>query len=350
MGADANVDVPDAAGLGEPPPLVEVLDDLAMRFVVNCPQEEQESFERLLFQVEAAYWFYEDQYREIWPHAFPSLTMLTFSQRMFASCPLLQPYEHRAKEIYNAFTTYKLQIPTCGGMLLNGNCTKLLLVKSWKGTNWGFPKGKIDKDEEKVSCAAREVLEEVGYDISERVDPAAYIETQWQQQTIRLYVVTGVPDDFPFETRTKKEIGEIAWHKIKDLPTEKGEKGKFWMVVPFVNKLRRMLPQLQKELHKKGKASKKAAAPSAAPPPAVETPLPPQLPPGPVGMAKQKKEKGSKGSSRLPSTGTPTDGGNVQVLQRRQSKSSAPVTSARAHPLLDFALDRASLVDALGIR
>ena len=42
-----------------------MLDDLAMRFVVNCPQEEQESFERLLFQVEQAFWFYQDQYSEI---------------------------------------------------------------------------------------------------------------------------------------------------------------------------------------------------------------------------------------------------------------------------------------------
>ncbi len=54
-----------------------------MRFVVNCPAEEQESFERLLFQVEAAFWFYDDQYREIWPDAFPTLTLLTFAQKLF---------------------------------------------------------------------------------------------------------------------------------------------------------------------------------------------------------------------------------------------------------------------------
>ena len=379
MGGDATADVPDASSLGEPPPLVDVLDDLAMRFVVNCPQEEQESFERLLFQVEAAFWFYEDQYREIWPHAFPSLTMLTFSQRMFASCPLLQPFEHRAKEIYHAFTTYKLQIPTCGGMLLNSNCTKLvrairlhtrhlhrvckpratkphlsprqLLVKSWKGTNWGFPKGKIDKDEEKVSCATREVLEEVGYDISERVDPAVYIETQWQQQTIRLYIVPGVPDDFPFETRTKKEIGEIAWHKIKELPSEKGEKGKFWMVVPFVNKLRRMLPQLQKEAQRKAKGQKKAAAPSAAPPPSTEHAREPPAS-APAVATKSKRERASKGvGAAAPAEALPS---SVQVLQRGQqtkraqsAQSTDEPAANRTHPMLDFAFDRCSLMNAL---
>ena len=128
--------LPDASTLGEPPPLAEVLDDLAMRFVVNCPAEEQESFERLLFQVEAAFWFYEDQYHEIWPHKFPSMKLLQFSQQLFSSCPLLKPFEKRTKEIYDAFTNYKQQIPTCGGMLLNASCTKLV-----SGTHiaWSLP-------------------------------------------------------------------------------------------------------------------------------------------------------------------------------------------------------------------
>ena len=52
-------------------------------------------------------------------------------------------------------------------------------------------------------------------------------------QVMRLYVVLGVPEDTVFETRTKKEIGEIAWHKIKELPTSKDVQGKakpFWYV------------------------------------------------------------------------------------------------------------------------
>lgn len=33
------------------------------RFIVNCPEEEFESFERLFFQIEQAHWFYDDFYR-----------------------------------------------------------------------------------------------------------------------------------------------------------------------------------------------------------------------------------------------------------------------------------------------
>ena len=259
MGLASADDVPPTAEeAGAAPKLEEVLDDLAMRFVVTCPAEEQESFERLLFQVEAAFWFYEDQYREIWPHAFPTFNLLTFSQQMFKCCPLLAPFQKRTKEIYDAFTSYKAQIPTCGGMLLTPDNKKILLVKSWKGNAWGFPKGKIDKDESKESCAAREVLEEIGYDITSQLEPEVYIESQWKDQTMRLYVVHGVPEDFEFATRTKKEIGEIAWHKVKDLPATreeqqkaKVEKSKYWMVAPFIVRLRKHLAEIDKK-QKKG--------------------------------------------------------------------------------------------------
>ncbi|EOD33718.1 hypothetical protein EMIHUDRAFT_122853 [Emiliania huxleyi CCMP1516] len=109
---------------GPPPALQMVMDDLAMRFVVNCPAEEQESFERLLFQVEAAFWFYDDEYREIWPHSFPCFTLLQFAQKLFEMCELLKPFAARTSELYEKFRQYKIQIPTCGAMLLDQSQTK----------------------------------------------------------------------------------------------------------------------------------------------------------------------------------------------------------------------------------
>ena len=54
-------------------------------------------------------------------------------------------------------------------MLINESRTKVLCVKGWKAQSWGFPKGKMDRDEDQVCCATREVLEEVGFDISKKV-------------------------------------------------------------------------------------------------------------------------------------------------------------------------------------
>ena len=49
-------------------------------------------------------------------------------------------------------------IPTMGAILLDPAMEKCLLVRGWsKAAGWGFPKGKISKEEADGACAAREV-------------------------------------------------------------------------------------------------------------------------------------------------------------------------------------------------
>ncbi|KAL1514469.1 hypothetical protein AB1Y20_003568 [Prymnesium parvum] len=349
------------ADVGPPPSIQEVMDDLAMRFVVNCPAEEQESFERLLFQVEAAFWFYDDQYREVWPDTFVQHNLLSFSQQLFKHCSLLSQFEHRAKEIYDAFTLYKHQIPTCGAALLNPSMTKVLLVKSYRGNSWGFPKGKIDKDEDKVSCAIREVYEEIGFDCSALIDENEFLEMQWQQQVMRLYVVPNVPESTVFETRTKKEIGEIAWHKIKDLPTTKeaavGKLKPFWMVASFVARLNKWLEKQEKK--KKHKRGARAPASGSSAELAVAAAAPAAKAEGTAG-------KGGKGTPDvkavlsapvtaplgLKSSRADSSAKQVEVMKRGAgtvtSGARAQSRPSRGHAFLDFAFDRDAVIAALG--
>lgn len=55
------------------------------RFVLNVPKEDQQSFERILFLVEYAHWFYEDNSVE----KNPSLKSLTLKE--FTSLCILPP-------------------------------------------------------------------------------------------------------------------------------------------------------------------------------------------------------------------------------------------------------------------
>lgn len=50
------------------------------------------------------------------------------------------------------------------------------------------------------------VLEETGYDLSKQLSPDNCIEMSIKEQRISLYIVPGVPEDYPFQTRTRKEI------------------------------------------------------------------------------------------------------------------------------------------------
>ncbi len=69
-------------------------------------------------------------------------------------------------------------------------------------------------------------------------------------QTINLFVARGVPEDTAFATQTRKEIGEIAWFELDEIP----HNNQFYMVAPFVPLLRRWI-----------KGSKKQSASSSSP-------------------------------------------------------------------------------------
>ncbi|KAJ4849025.1 hypothetical protein Tsubulata_038844 [Turnera subulata] len=72
---------------GNPPQ--ELLDDLCSRFVLNVPKEDQQSFERILFLVEYAHWFYEDNSVE----NNPSLKSFTLKEFTSLSQRMKQPRE-----------------------------------------------------------------------------------------------------------------------------------------------------------------------------------------------------------------------------------------------------------------
>ena len=50
------------------------------------------------------------------------------------------------------------------------------------------------------------MLEETGYNLADQIDPQDVIEMSIKEQKIALYIVAGVPEDYPFKTKTRKEI------------------------------------------------------------------------------------------------------------------------------------------------
>ena len=167
---------------------------------------------------------------------------------------------------FEEFLLYKTRVPVRGAIMLNQALDSVVLVKGWKkGANWSFPRGKINKDEDDLDCAVREVYEETGYDIraaglvpdSEEVK---YIDIPMREQHIRLYVFRDVPMDTHFEPRTRKEISKIEWYRLSDLPAFRKKNhqtgndaeaaknaNKFYMVAPFLVPLKKWVQQQKKK-------------------------------------------------------------------------------------------------------
>ncbi|CAJ0832843.1 20722_t:CDS:2 [Entrophospora sp. SA101] len=226
----------------------QILDDLSSRFIINVPEEELSSIERICFQIEQAHWFYEDFVREQ-NSSLPSFTLKGFSARYIL---FLSKYLNEHEKAFGDFMQYKIRVPVCGAIMLNLTMDKVLLVKGWSSrSGWGFPKGKINKDELDSICAVREVFEETGYDITPLIKENDFVEITIRGQRIRLYIVAGVLEGANFCPQTRKEISKIEWHNLSDLPTWTKNRNKespyncgggcvkygssrYYMVVPFV--------------------------------------------------------------------------------------------------------------------
>ncbi|KAK5653112.1 hypothetical protein OQA88_9211 [Cercophora sp. LCS_1] len=242
------------------------LDDLCVRFIINLPKEDLSSVARICFQVEEAQWFYEDFIRPLDP-TLPSMSLRSFCLRIFQHCPLLASFSvENHMRAFEEFLQYKTRVPVRGAILLNEAMDSTVLVKGWKkGANWSFPRGKINKDEDDLDCAIREVYEETGFDIKEaglvpRDDEVKYIQISMREQQIRLYVFRNIPMDTNFQPKTRKEISKIQWYKLSELPAfrKKGSNqandaaaasnaNKFYMVAPFLVPLKKWVVQQRKK-------------------------------------------------------------------------------------------------------
>jgi len=215
-----------------------------------------------MFIVEQAHWYYEDHCRDADP-SLPSLSLRVFAHSLAAHCPdafstafgkrgnqqQTTALIHDIDAAMAQFNAFKARVPTAGAALLDPTLTKVLMVKGYKkDASWGFPRGKLSKGETASECAAREVLEETGIDISGLVDDGASprIEVDVGSQATTLFIVAGAAsEETPVAALVRGEIGDIAWHLLADLPstrdaglltykTAAGVKHRFWRVSVFL--------------------------------------------------------------------------------------------------------------------
>uniref|UniRef100_A0A671F824 m7GpppN-mRNA hydrolase n=1 Tax=Rhinolophus ferrumequinum TaxID=59479 RepID=A0A671F824_RHIFE len=225
-----------------------VLDDLCSRFILHIPSEERDNAIRVCFQIELAHWFYLDFYMQNTP-GLPQCGIRDFAKAVFSHCPFLLPQGEDVEKVLDEWKEYKMGVPTYGAIILDETLENVLLVQGYLAkSGWGFPKGKVNKEEAPHDCAAREVFEETGFDIKDYICKDDYIELRINDQLARLYIIPGVPRETKFNPKTRREIRNIEWFSIEKLPchrndmTPKSKLGlapnKFFMAIPFIRPLR----------------------------------------------------------------------------------------------------------------
>ncbi|ODN96275.1 hypothetical protein I350_08286 [Cryptococcus amylolentus CBS 6273] len=254
----------------------EIMEDLNARFLINLPKEEMNLL-RVYWQAEQAHWFYEDYLRPLNP-LLPSLSQRHFTRLIIESSPLYKrlvssdSIDHDS--VWDEYRSYKRMVPCCGGIMLNKQGDKVVLVRGWKSNSgWSFPRGKINLNETLEACAVREVEEETGYDLTGMVKSEDRIQTHINAQEVTMFIVGGIDEGTVFETQTRHEIGAIEWVSLSDLPTWSGNKKtkkntnkRFYNVTPFVNPLKAWMKANGLNPHPKPRPKKPPfSQPSASP-------------------------------------------------------------------------------------
>ena len=183
---------------------------------------------------------------------------------------LLKPLKAHYEELFDEFRAYKGKIPVCGCVLLDPSLTKVVLVQNWAKTSWGLPKGKLNQNEKKSECAKREVGEETGYDVLMDLDENEALELVNQDQHAAMFCVPDVDPSFDFQPRVRKEISNVKFFPLDQLPAKQ------WGVGQFVPKIKRWVKQYKKK--RKGLPIE-----DDTPPASPSRPVPPPLSSSQVG-------------------------------------------------------------------
>jgi len=236
----------------------DAIEEVHTRFIINLPDSELETADRIFFQLEQAWWFYEDFLVDRRPNL-PHLDLKRFSQQMFEYSPLL-PSVEEFSSLYNKFAKYRRKITNYGCILLSADCSEVVLCRVWNGKSFTLPAGKINQGEDGKVAAARETYEETGFDPSCSYGTTASWRNKspdkitWKplqdENKISItedggkqrvaYVVANIPKDFDFEPVARKEVSQIGWFPVDDIPRPN------FGVIPFLPKLRKWIKQYRK--------------------------------------------------------------------------------------------------------
>ena len=101
------------------------------------------------------------------------------------------------------------KVKSCGCIVIENN--KVLLIQQKKG-NWGFPKGRVEKNESECETAIREVKEETNIDVIIKDKNKKYIDTYYSKKNEFKEVVLFLGKRIGGEIKPQEnEIKNVEW-------------------------------------------------------------------------------------------------------------------------------------------
>lgn len=193
------------------------------RFLVNATKEDYTE-QRIMLVIEIAHWYYIDYFQKEYPDL-KAMTFPNFARKLFSEYPPLIPFVPRFQKMLDDMKSYKRNIPVYGGVILNRQLNRVLLVRGTKNSDgFSFPRGKVNAGETPLACAAREIYEEAGLSVEHILDANEFVSQDARKnnlgQYVTLYFVVVEEAGMVTKPTVLNEIGAIQWHSISRLIKE----------------------------------------------------------------------------------------------------------------------------------
>jgi 8-oxo-dGTP pyrophosphatase MutT (NUDIX family) len=207
----------------EHPPMRAVIDEVDERFIIGLDPKVLTDSKMIFFKIQKAYWYYKDHFeRLIKERKIPSLSLEVFGQILIEGSHVLSRiYPHELRELkFREWQDYLRRVPRLGAICINPSMDKVLMIQPF-GKNrkcLQFPRGKLHAGEEHQRAAAREVWEEVGIRIENLINPNEFFEHYIDSTLHKLYIVFPVMEELVPTIQCNKEIEQILWFPISQLP------------------------------------------------------------------------------------------------------------------------------------
>lgn len=221
--------------------------------------------------IESSYWYYQDYFLDDSSEKYPYYNFKEFIH-LILSILLHDTFHDDVKftEIYTIndekikilcsnYRKHMNSLPVCGCILLSSDKKSMIIVKSYGRNLWNFPRGKKLINETDEMCAIRETFEEIGYDATQNLKINNFLEINEKVKTIedsknknieintgykktKLFIIENVDLKTIFKIHTIKEIQEIKWLDIKQIPMKRDQINKenrhLWPLTKFERALR----------------------------------------------------------------------------------------------------------------
>lgn len=237
------------------PAMRDIIEECDERFIIGLDLKVLSDSKMIFFKIQKAFWYYKDKFEKlIKERRIPSMPLDMFGQLLIEESQVLSRiYPHGQREAkYREWQDYLRRVPRMGAICINPSLDKVLMIQPF-GRNrkcLQFPRGKLHAGEDHAKAAAREVWEECGIRIENIMNHEDYFEATIDSTLHKLYMVFPVMEELVPTIQCNKEIEQILWFPIDQLPgwssrVSYDDRG-FFGVAPFVSMLKGFVKQRRK--------------------------------------------------------------------------------------------------------